>query len=178
MKTHYIKRIVVVFLLGITLLPGTSCNKEYVNPSEASVPSVISNPDALMTLCAGLQRRYTIGRQSPLYCYAVGGGYSVYALYTINIGNTSEKEVETGKGAITLNNSFITQMWAQCLLTRTESETVLNNLSVATDAGDRVGLKAYASIFYALSMGMLVQYYEQVPWKVFITQHLARGQMC
>ncbi|WP_341842321.1 RagB/SusD family nutrient uptake outer membrane protein [Chitinophaga caseinilytica] len=163
MKMHHIKRIVAVFLLGCTLLPGTSCNKEYINPSEGSVPSVETSPDALMTLCAGLQRRYSIGRQSPLYCYAVGGGYSVYALYTINIGNTSEKEVETGKGAITLSNSFITQMWTQCLLLRTESETVLNNLAIATDPADRTGLKAYASIFYALSMGMLVQYYEQIP---------------
>src|SRR5690349_12667259 len=111
MKTHYIKRIAVAFLLGCTLLPGSSCNKEYINPSAGSVPSVETNPDALMTLCAGLQRRYSIGRQSPFYCATVGGGYSVYALYTINIGNTSEKEVETGKGAITLNNSFITQMW-------------------------------------------------------------------
>ncbi|WP_346316877.1 RagB/SusD family nutrient uptake outer membrane protein [Chitinophaga sp. YIM B06452] len=163
MKTHHIKRLAAVLLLGSSLLPVTSCNKEYINPSEASVPSVINNPDALMTLCAGLQYRYTIRRQSPLYCYAVGGGYSVYALYTLNIGNTSEKEIETGKGAITLNNSFITQMWTQCLLTRTEAETVLANLNVAAEAGDRVGLKAYASIFYALSMGMLVQYYEQIP---------------
>lgn len=116
-----------------------------------------------MTLCAGLQRRYTIGRQSPLYCYAVGGGYSVYSLYTINIGNTSEKEVESGKGAITLNNSFITQMWGQSLLTRTEAETVLANLNVATVPGDRAGLQAYASIFYALSMGALVQYYVEIP---------------
>lgn len=163
MKTHYIKRIAVAFLLGCTLLPGSSCNKEYINPSAGSVPSVETNPDALMTLCAGLQRRYSIGRQSPFYCATVGGGYSVYALYTINIGNTSEKEVETGKGAITLNNSFITQMWTQCLLLRTEAETVLSHLDVATDPGDRMGLKAYASIFYAMGMGMLVQYYEQIP---------------
>lgn len=164
MKTHHIKRIVVVFLMGILLLPGTSCNKEYVNPSEASVPSVVSSPDALMALCAGLQRRYTIGKQSPFYCYAVGGAYSVYALTTINVGNTSEKQVEDGKSAISpLNNSFVRQMWAQCLLTRTESETVLNNLNVATDPADRAGLNGYASIFYALSMGMLVQFYEQIP---------------
>ncbi|MGX5820705.1 RagB/SusD family nutrient uptake outer membrane protein [Chitinophaga lutea] len=163
MKKLHIKRLAVVLLLASMFAGGTSCHKEYINPSAASVPSVITNPDALMTLCAGLQRRYTIGRQSPFYCSTVGGGYSVYGLYTINIGNTSEKEVETGKGAITLNNSFVTQMWTQCLLTRTEAETVLANLDVATDPADRVGLKAYASIFYALSMAMLAQYYEQVP---------------
>ncbi|RYF84714.1 MAG: RagB/SusD family nutrient uptake outer membrane protein [Chitinophagaceae bacterium] len=143
------------------LLPA--CNKEYINPSTASVPSVTSSPDALMNLAAGLQRRFTIGRQSPLYAAAVGGGYSVYALYTLNIGNTAEKEVETGKSAITRGNSIVTRMWEQCLLTRTEAETILNNLNVVADPGDRVGLKAYASIFYGLSMGTLVQFFEKIP---------------
>lgn len=162
MKMIHIQQIALLLLLG-TVFPVVSCNKEYINPSTASVPSVITSPDALMNLCAGLQRRFTVGRQSPLYCAPVGGAYGVYALYTINIGNTTEKELETGKGAITLNNSVITQMWTQCLLGRTEAETVLNNLDVAAEAGDRVGLKAYASIFYALNIGTLVQFYEQIP---------------
>lgn len=162
MKMLRIKQTTLLLLLASTF-PIASCNKEYINPSTASVPSVTSSPDALMNLCAGLQRRFTIGRQSPLYCAPIGGAYSVYALYTLNIGNTTEKELETGKGAITLNNSVVSQMWTQCLLTRTEAETVLDNLDVAADAGDKVGLKAYASIFYALSMGTLAQFYERIP---------------
>ncbi|MBO9154276.1 RagB/SusD family nutrient uptake outer membrane protein [Chitinophaga sp. GCM10012297] len=162
MKNQKIKRTALLLLLA-GMFPVVSCNKEYINPSAASVPSVTSSPDALMNLCAGLQRRFTIGRQSPLYCAPIGGSYGVYALYTLNIGNTTEKELETGKGAITLINSVVTQMWTQCLLTRTEAETVLDNLNVATEAGDKVGLKAYASIFYALSMGTLAQFYEQIP---------------
>ena len=141
----------------------TSCKKEYINPSTASVPSVTTNVDGLMTLAAGLQRRYTIGRQSPVYTAPIGGAYSVFALYTLNIGNTAEKELETGKGAVTQGNAIVSQMWAQSLLTKTEAETVLANLSVAGDPGDRVGLKAYASIFYALSMGTLVQFFEKIP---------------
>ena len=66
----------------------TSCNKEYINPSTAPVPVVITNVDALMTVCAGLQRRFTIGRQSPLYTAPIGATYSVFGLYTLNIGNT------------------------------------------------------------------------------------------
>ena len=162
MKISKIKLIPLLLLAGSSvLLP--SCDKEYINPSTASVPSVTSSVDGLMNLCAGLQRRYTIGRQSPLYNGPIGGGYSVYALYTLNIGNTAEKECETGKGAITLNNSIVTQMWSQSLLTRTEAETVLENLGVAADPADRVGLKAYASIFYAMSMGTLVNFFEKMP---------------
>jgi len=162
MKMLRIKQITLLLLTG-SLLLITSCNKEYINPSTASGPSVTTSVDGLMNLCAGLQRRFTIGRQSPIYTAPIGGGYSVYALYTLNIGNTAEKEVETGKGAVTRNNAIVIQMWAQCLLTRTEAETVLNNLGVAADPADKVGLKAYASIFYALSMGTLVQFFEKIP---------------
>ncbi|SIN95872.1 RagB/SusD family nutrient uptake outer membrane protein [Chitinophaga niabensis] len=162
MKMLRIKQTILLLMLG-SCFPIVSCNKEYINPSQASIPSVTTSVDGLMTLCAGLQRRFTIGRQSPLYCAPIAGGYSVYALYTINIGNTAEKELETGKGAVTQGNAVITQLWAQCLLTKTEAETVLSNLTVAADPADRVGMKAYASIFYALSLGTLVQFFEQIP---------------
>jgi hypothetical protein len=127
MKVLQIKQIILLLLMGSSVLI-TSCDKEYINPSTASVPSVTTSADALMTLCAGLQKRYTIGRQSPLYTAPIAGAYSVYALYTLNIGNTAEKELETGKGAVTQGNAIVTQMWAQCLLTKTEAETVLDNL--------------------------------------------------
>jgi len=162
MKKVRIKQITLLLFTG-SLLLITSCNKEYINPSTASEPSVTTSVDGLMNLCAGLQRRFTIGRQNPIYTAPIAGGYSVYALYTLNIGNTAEKELETGKGAVTRNNAIVIQMWSQCLLTRTEAETVLNNLAVAGDPADRVGLKAYASIFYALSMGTLVQFFEKIP---------------
>ena len=162
MKMLRIKQITLLLLIWSSVMI-TSCNKEYINPSTASVPSVTTSVDGLMNLCAGLQKRFTIGRQSPLYTAPIGGAYSVFALYTLNIGNTAEKELETGKGAVTKGNAIVSQMWAQCLLTRTEAETVLNNLNVAVDPTDKVGLKAYASIFYAMSMGTLVQFFEKIP---------------
>ena len=162
MKIVRIKQLTLLLFTG-SLLFVTSCNKEYINPSTASEPSVTGSVDGLMNLSAGLQRRFTIGRQSPLYTASIAGGYSVFGLYTLNIGNTAEKELETGKGSVTRNNAIVIQLWSQCLLTRTEAETVLNNLSVAGDPTDRVGIKAYASIFYALSMGTLVQFFEKIP---------------
>ena len=151
----------IPLLLSMVLL--SSCDKEYLNPSAASVPVVTTNADALMTLAAGLQNRFTVGRQSPLYSAVTGGAYSVFAIKTIVVSNNNEFELELGKGSISPANSVISQLWSQSLLTRTEAETILENLSVATDPTDRVGLKAYASIFYALSMGTLSQFFEQIP---------------
>ena len=151
----------ISLLLSIGLLP--SCKKEYLNPSAASAPVVTTNADALMTLAAGLQNRFTLGRQSPFYSAISGGAYSVFAIKTIVVSNNNEFELELGKGSISPANSVVSQLWSQCLLTRTEAETILDNLSVATDPNDRVGLKAYGSIFYALSMGTLAQFFEQIP---------------
>lgn len=162
MKILQIKQITLLLFLG-SCLNLISCKKEYINPSTASLESVTTSVDGLMHLSAGLQRRFTIGRQSPLYNSAIGATYNVFGLYTLNIGNTAEKEMETGKGAVTQVNSIVTQMWSQALLTKTEAETILDNLSIAADPGDKVGLKAYASIFYALSIGTLVQFFEQIP---------------
>lgn len=162
MKKIFYKAAIVCLLAGNSLM-FTSCNKEYIDPSSGSVPSVTTNADALMNLCAGLQRRFTIGRQSPLYNAPVGGAYSVYALNTLNAGNTAEAAAQTGKGALQPNNSISTQLWTQNLLLKVEAETVLDNLTVAVDPADKVGLKAYASIFYALSLGTMAQFFEQIP---------------
>jgi starch-binding outer membrane protein, SusD/RagB family len=158
-----INKIIIVFLLAANGIIFTSCDKEYINPSTASVPSVTTSVDGLMNLCAGLQRRFTIGRQSPLYNAPIGGAYSVYALNTLNAGNTAEAAAQTGKGALQPSNSISTQLWTQNLLLKVEAETVLDNLAVAVDPADKVGLKAYASIFYALSLGTMAQFFEQIP---------------
>lgn len=158
-----INKIIIVFLLAANCITFTSCDKEYINPSTASVPSVTTSVDGLMNLCAGLQRRFTIGRQSPLYNAPIGGAYSVYALNTLNAGNTAEAAAQTGKGALQPNNSISTQLWTQNLLLKVEAETVLDNLAIAVDPADKVGLKAYASIFYALSLGTMAQFFEQIP---------------
>jgi starch-binding outer membrane protein, SusD/RagB family len=158
-----LNKITIVAVIASIAIGTPSCNKEYINPSAGSVPSVTTNVDALMNLCAGMQRRFTVGRQSPLYNAPIGGTFGVYGLNTLNAGNITEAALQAGKGAVQPGNSTVTQLWGQCLLLKTEAETVLDNLSVATDPADKVGLKAYASIFYALSLGTLAQFYEQIP---------------
>jgi starch-binding outer membrane protein, SusD/RagB family len=157
------KYLFALLLLPVIVVMQTSCNKEYINPSAATTASVTQNVDALMNLAAGIQRRYSIGRQSPVYNTPVAGGYSVFALRTTNTGNGAETALEAGRIAVDQNNSIVTSLWSQCVLGKNECEILLASLNTATDAGDKVGLKAYASIFYALNMGTLCQFYEKVP---------------
>lgn len=153
----------LIFLALASCFFFPSCNKEYINPSAASTASVTTNTDALMNLCAGLQRRFTIGRQSPLYTSVSGGVFSVFGAKTIVSSNVSEFELETGRGSVSTSNGIVSQMWTQCMLGRTEAQTIFDNLSVAVDPGDKMGLKTYASIFYALNLGTLAQFFEKIP---------------
>ncbi len=156
------KKLLILTVALISMI-APSCDKEFINPSAGSEPNVVGNVDGLMNLAAGLQRRFTIGRQSPLYSTVTGGGFSVFAFRVLNAGNTTEVELENGNTALTGANGVVTNIWAQCLFTKNEAEKILNNLDVVGDPGDKLGLRAYAAIFYALSIGTMAQYYEQVP---------------
>jgi starch-binding outer membrane protein, SusD/RagB family len=161
-----INKKILIPAMAALLISISSCDKEFINPSAGSEPNVVGNVDGLMNLAAGLQRRFTIGRQSPLYSTVTGGGFSVFAFRVLNAGNTTEVELENGNTALTGANGVVANIWAQCLFTKNEAEKILSNLDVVGDPGDRLGLKAYASIFYALSLGTMAQYYEQVPLNI------------
>jgi hypothetical protein len=156
----------ILFASTLILLGGvsiTSCNKEYIDSSKPSYDVITKDVTGLMNIAAGLQRRYSIGRQSPLYNATVGAAYAVYIPKTPNSGNASELELEGGGAGLPYTNSMVTGLWRESLLLKSEAEAILNNLSVAGDAQDRVGLKGYASIFYALGVGTVCQFFEQVP---------------
>lgn len=159
------KNNLIIGLMGImgfaTLLP--SCSKEFLNPSAPSQPTVTTSVDGLMNMAAGLQRRFTIGRQSPLFAAPTGGGLAVFNLNVLNAGNTDEVNLEIGKANVAGNNGIVSNLWAQGLYGKNEAEIILDNLGIVGDAGDKLGLKAFASVFYALNMGTLAQYFEQIP---------------
>lgn len=161
-----INKKILILAMAVVSTSISSCDKEFINPSAGSEPNVVGNVDGLMNLAAGLQRRFTIGRQSPLYSTVTGGGFSVFAFRVLNAGNTTEVELENGNTALTGANGVVANIWAQCLFTKNEAEKILSNLDVVGDPGDKLGLKAYASIFYALSLGTMAQYYEQIPLNI------------
>jgi starch-binding outer membrane protein, SusD/RagB family len=65
--TSKIKSNLLCTIVAFSLI-GTSCSvKEYTDPSSISDKNVISSVDGLFGLCNGMQYRYSVGRQSPLY---------------------------------------------------------------------------------------------------------------
>lgn len=161
-----IKKLNIV--LGIGILTASSflvesCSPEYVNPATASAEQLASNKEGLINLCVGIQRRYSFGRQSPVYSTITGSGFSTFELRILNTGNTDEANLATGKASVDGSNAVVGQLWNQSFLTIKECNLVLSSLDKVADAGTRSGIQGYGAIFKALSLGNLATFFEKSP---------------
>ena len=143
---------------------GACSTKEYLNPSTANESQVAGSSDGLIALCNGLQARYTInGQLSVLYNTVALGGLGTREFVILNVGNDQENNISLGGASVNNSNTLVRNIWTQSQLVRANADLVLRNLSNAPDAGTRSGILAYASIYRALALGTLAQYFEQAP---------------
>jgi hypothetical protein len=150
-------------LLGL-LLTANACREEYLNPSSATEQQVVNSSDGLITLCNGLQQRYsTGGLLSVLYNRVAAGGLTTKEFTVLNVGNIEEFNVSSGAGNITNANAVVRNLWTQSQLVKANADLVLRNVSNAPDPGMQSGIVAYASIFRALAMGTLAEFFQQSP---------------
>lgn len=141
----------------------SACEKDFTNPGAATEDQVLNSADGLVGLTVGIQKRWSVNRQSPVYATVAGAGFSTFELRLINPGNLNENELSIGKGDLTGSNGVVASIWQECLLARNEADKVLANAANVPDAGVRSGLIAMGSIFKALANGTLATFYEQVP---------------
>lgn len=155
-----------IYALGLVVFMTTfqvGCIKEYTDPASIADTQVISSVDGLAGLCNGMQLRYSVGRQSPIYQGYSASGLSAGELKVLNLGNTDEVNLAAGGANVTPNNAIIAQLWNQSYLLINESNRVLDNIAVATNPGAQAALSAYANIFKALAYGNLATYFEKMP---------------
>ena len=158
------RKILTTLLLSGLLLTQNACNQEYLNPSSASQPQVVGSVDGLITLCNGLQYRYTTnGALSVLYNTTAGGGLTTREFIVLNVGNIEEANLSAGAGNVGPGNAVVRNLWTQNQLIRANAELILANTGIVTDAGTKSGIVGYASIFRALALGTLAQYFQAAP---------------
>lgn len=158
------KKILIPILLAGLLLAQSACNKEYLNPSSINQSQAVSSPEGLMTLCNGLQYRYTTGGAlSVLYASTAGAGLTTREDFVLNAGNADEANLALGASNVSNINSVVRNLWTQSHLVRANAELILANTGIVSDAGTKSGIVGYASIFRALSLGTLGLFFEQSP---------------
>lgn len=153
--------------LGFALsLLGTSCTEEYFNPSSASQEQVVASVDGLTALTNGLQYRYSVGRQSPVYNNVTASGFTTGELALLNAGNASENFLSLGGNTVDGGNSIVSGLWEQSHLVKANADILLSNAENFGDPGLQSGVIGYASIFKAMALGTLATFFEQAPLEV------------
>ncbi|MBK9257049.1 MAG: RagB/SusD family nutrient uptake outer membrane protein [Saprospiraceae bacterium] len=142
----------------------SSCSKEeYLNPSQATEPSVVKDVNGLIALANGLQRSYSVSRLSPIYSTITASGLSTNELIVLNAGNTDEANLEAGKGNVQGNNAVVSRLWEQSHIIKANADLILRNLSIVGDESLRNGILCYANLYKGLALLQLGTYWEQAP---------------
>jgi starch-binding outer membrane protein, SusD/RagB family len=159
------KNIIKYIALGLLPILGmNSCktDTEYLNPSSASEKQVTADLNGLIALANGLQYRYSVGRQSPVYAMITANGLTTKELKVLNAGNTDEQNLQDGNASVLNANSITTNLWSQLNVIKGNSDLILNSLDKVGEPGTRSGLQAYATIYKSLAIGVTSQFWENV----------------
>ena len=148
---------------AIALTGLLSCKKDYTDPSRATEEQVFTSSKGLTGVAVGLQRVYTLGRGSTLYNLITVNGLTTNELIVVNAGNTGEVQLASGGTAVDGNNTILTTFWSTCNKVVYDADLVISNSKNLGDKNYASGLIAYASIFKAMSIADMAQFWEKVP---------------
>ena len=162
MKNNIIKIGMITALIS-TAIVQSGCKKDFQNPNAATDEQVFSSPVGLTGVVVGLQRVYTLGRGSNLYNSFTVNGLTTNELFVVNTGNTSEVQLATGGTAVDGNHATLTTFWTNLNKVIYDADKVIASAQNVSDKGYASGLIAYASIFKALALGNLSEFWEKIP---------------
>lgn len=149
--------------MAMLLLTFTSCKKEYKNAGGANAEDVLSSSKGLTGVAVGLQRIYTVSRPGLLFNSIAANGFVTNEIFLLNSGNIPELQLTTGAGAVDGTNSILTNLWTNANKIIYDADNVITNAANLSDKNYAAGLIAYSSIFKALAIGNMSQYWENVP---------------
>ncbi|RYZ91637.1 MAG: RagB/SusD family protein, partial [Sphingobacteriaceae bacterium] len=150
-----------LLITGITL--STACNKEYLNPNAATADQVLTSAKGLTGVTVGLQKTFSTSRAGVLYASITLNGLTTNELISINTGNTNEERLVAGGVQVDGANTILGNVWTASNKIIYDADNVINNAATLPDKNYAAGLIAHASIFKALALGNLSQYWEKIP---------------
>ena len=160
MKRNYIYKMTCILLV---LAMITSCKKEYRNPSGANSDDVLTTAKGLTGVTVGLQRVYTAGRLGVYFNSVSTTGFVTNEIMLMNSGNIPELQLFTGGNSVDGTNNILSNLWTYSNKIIFDADNVINNAGNLADKNYAAGLIAYASLYKALALGNLSQYWENIP---------------
>lgn len=162
MKNSNIKIVTIAAFLSLALVQS-GCKKNYTDPSRANDDLALTSQRGLTGVAVGLQRVYTLGRGSTLYNLITINGLITNEMIVVNTGNTAEVQLAGGGVLVDGNHTMLTQFWSTCNKVIYDADLVINNAQALSDKNFASGLIAYASLYKALSIGNMSQFWEKIP---------------
>jgi starch-binding outer membrane protein, SusD/RagB family len=161
-----IKHIAIIIALAGTVIVPSGCKKNYTDPNKAIEDQVFNSPKGLTGVVIGLQRVYTLGRGSTLYNLVSINGLTTNEMIVQNTGNTAEVQLAGGGNLVDGNHTMLTTFWSTCNKVIYDADKVIANANNLVDKNYASGLIAYASLFKALSIGAMSEFWEKVPAEI------------
>lgn len=147
-------------LLILVILIFTSCDTDFLNVNQPAEDQVLTTKSGLITVAVGMTNHFTTSTMSPIV--------EISGLSTRELGNlltyVTPGELVAGGADLPNDNAGIARLWNRLLRDKGVAESILSNVdNVEMDPGTKSGLKAYAKFFKAMTLGYLIQNFEQVP---------------
>jgi starch-binding outer membrane protein, SusD/RagB family len=149
--------------LPLLLMMAGSCKKDYTDPSRPIEENVFTTPRGLTGVAVGLQRVYALGRGSSFYNFISIDALTTKQVNLLNPGNLPEFQLASGGAAVDGTNTMLAGLWTTSNKIIYDADLVISNANNLSDKGYASGLIAYASIFKALSIGAMAQFWDRVP---------------
>lgn len=159
MKKIFIPIVALALLL-------TSCNEDYLDPTKPSQELVFNTRGGVIGAANGLQVLWSVDRTSPVYNTITGNGFTTKELRLLNAGNVDEGELSVGGEVLSTKNLVVNNLWSQCLIIKSESQKVIDHVDILTSETEKASVFVHASIFKAMALTTLVQYFQSVPLKI------------
>jgi hypothetical protein len=167
MNTPFSERVktmkpLITGLLILILLGGLfpSCSLDQVNPNAPTNEQVLSEADGIKALAIGMQAQYS----AAIWDIVAVSSFLSMEYATMPSSVAGLRELETGGGDVQGFNGTVNTLWSRHYRTIKSAEDLINNVpNVSLLPGTKSGILALARTLKAMSLGELIEAYQQVP---------------
>ncbi len=155
-------KIIKIFLFLTVLASFGACKLDLANPNAATEADVLTTKDGLLALAKGVEHRFATSTLGVSILTPAVSAREVAATTTFS----SLEELEDGGKQLSGENERVSRLFARTMRTKGMAETLLDNVdNVSMLPGTTSALKAHASLYRAMCIGILAYNWEQVPLK-------------
>ena len=162
MQRHTFNKLIMIIAAPAILSLG-ACKKDYTDPSRATQEFAFNSVAGLTAVDVGLQRVYSLSQAGPLYNFVSIDALTTRQVIVLNQGNTNEYKLNLGGAQVDANNTLLAGLWTICNKVNYDADNVITAAAALEDKSVASGIAGYATIFKALSLGAMSEFWESIP---------------